>query len=98
MIPPSPIAIDSAINPDEASISEAPADLRPCTTTAKELENPTNPARSPAATAWIENERKISIWFPSAKGRYAVNAPNIPICRVRWASLCSKSTHFKILT
>jgi hypothetical protein len=60
MIPPSPIAIDSAINPDEASISEAPADLRPCTTTAKELENPTNPARSPAATAWIENNQ---LWF-----------------------------------
>jgi hypothetical protein len=59
--PQSPMAIETAINPDAAWDGLAPIATKPCSTTAKEEAKPTTPANSPADIACIG----ISV-FPSA--------------------------------
>jgi hypothetical protein len=58
-MPHRPMAMDSAISPDVACASLAPAATMPCTTTAKELAKPTNATSRPISRLWREKSLNI---------------------------------------
>lgn len=56
----SPIEIDSTVNPEAACPGVAPTACNPCSTTAKELANPTKAVRQPIKTAWAERSLSMA--------------------------------------